>query len=312
MHPCHRSRLASVFALAIGAAAFIAPPILAQDSAEVARGEKSPVACGLSLDFPGGTAADYIAALRHAEPRANVVVLGDLDRIKMAPVQLQNADVFSALRVLDQLPPEQDGLAVKVRVDNVASSPVSPPVFVVTADIRNRGGATSSSFTTVISMADLLGEDLKPADALTAIDATLGLIQGERAPAEIKFHEQTGLLIARGSPAQVDGIRQVVAQLREREGIIQAKQRLAEATRQSQEHTERAARENSNAAGMAEDLTRQVAEWRTKAELLEKELEHARRRTSALDDELRSTLAKAQALERTVEELQSKVKEPNP
>ena len=263
----------------------------------------------LSLDFGGGSAAEYINAIRKASPNANIVVLGDLARISMAAVQLKNVDVLSALSVLDQLPSEQGTFVAKIHVNNVRSSQDMPDVYTVAAEVHDRRGVPGAMQTTVISMADLLGENLKSQDALTAIQTSLELIGDTGAPAQIKFHEETGLLICRGSPEQIESIEQVIRQLRERAGTLEVRAQNAMAEQRQANASREAVAQIAQAKEQIDALTRQVAEWRTKAELLEHTIEEHQRLVAKLDTELREAQAERNELKRDIAQLQNR-KEP--
>jgi len=295
-------------ALLAATLAFCSNHALAQVAAS--PGGQPSAASALTLDFPGGTAADYIGALRKASPNANIVVLGDLARIRMAAVQLKNVDVHSALLVLDRLPQDQGSFIAKVNVENVASSQDVPDVFTVTADIRDRGNPPGVQQTTVISMADLLGENLKSSDALTAIQTALGLIASGGEPAQIKFHEETGLLICRGSPEQIENIEQVIRQLRERAGTLDMRAQSAKAEQQQAEAMHLAADRDSKARAENEALSRQLSEWQTRAQLMENAVEEARKEMSQLKDELRALAVERDQLRRDLADLQAKSKGP--
>jgi hypothetical protein len=100
--------------LALALASLTSAPQVAHAQQPAADHADGPAT--LSLTFDGGTAMEFIAALRKATPDANIVVLGDMQRISMLPVQLTSVDVWSALRLLEQLPQAQGDLSVKVQV----------------------------------------------------------------------------------------------------------------------------------------------------------------------------------------------------
>lgn len=262
----------------------------------------------MTLDFPGGTAAEYIASLRRANPNANIVVLGELARVRMAPVQLKNVDVLSALSVLDQIPQSQGSFEAKIEVHNVASSQDVPDVYTVTAHIHERGPSPGQMQTSVISMADVLGESLKAADALTAIQTALELIGAESEPAQIKFHEETGLLIARGTPEQIETIRQVNSQLRERAGTLEMRAQNAQAAQQQSQYSalSAAARRDAEAA------QNETVQWRTKYDVLQQAMAQLQKQNADLEMELRTIRAEAEANRRALADLQSKVKDGKP
>lgn len=304
-----RSRLAPALAIAVASLSLAASPaatLAQQPAAEQANGPAT-----LSLNFAGGTAVDYVDALRKAMPNANIVVLGDLARVNMLPVQLNAVDLESALRLLDQLPQAQGDLAVKVRVENVRTSQDVPDVFAVSADVRGRIQGGGPQQTAVISMADLLGENLKPADALTAVQTALELLGTEGEPARIKFHEETGLLIARGNPDQMECIGQVMSQLRERAGTLDARQQQTKQLYDAAAKTKSLQEESGKVKEQNEMLSRELTEQRTLAEMLRNQLDDLRRQMASLEAELRQSAAERDQLMRQVAEA-ARNKEPKP
>jgi hypothetical protein len=305
----HRFPFKLVTATAVALALLVQPPaILAQaDDRAPAHGPAL-----LDLEFPGGSALDYVNAIRAAAPSANIVVLGDLARIRMAAAKLRGVDVASALRVLDALPIDQGPIAAKVGLDNVAASPDAPPVFAVTAEIKDRGPAPGVTQSAVISLADLLGENLKSEQALSAIETALSLMESAAAPAQLKFHESTALLIARGSPEQIENIRQVIAQLRERQGTLEVRAQQAAAVAAARERMESMAGQESKARQEVDVLTRRLAEEQTRSEVLQQAGVDLRKLVSDMERELRSALAERDALMREVSDLRERLQGAKP
>jgi chromosome segregation ATPase len=161
-------------------------------------------------------------------------------------------------------------------------------------------------------MADLLDENLKPEDALTAIQTALELIQGADEPAQIKFHQETGILICRGSPEQVESIQQVITQLRERAGTLRGRAQEAEIGRRNAEREQAAAAGNARMRDENETLSRQIAEWKTRAELLEHTVAEHQRLVATLENQLREMRAERDEMRRLIADLQAKAKEPTP
>ena len=241
----------------------------------------------LSLDFGGGTAADYVAAVRKVAPDANIVVMADVSSISMPPVQLKNVDVRSALRVLNSIPQDQPGRHIEV---NVATDHA---VHTISARFLTTSSVDRDS--TVMDISGLLEGQTKPADVLTAIETALQMLQGEYQPAQIKFHEATGLLIARGHPEQIGTIQRVVQQLNEKNARLRRRAEEADNAKADASKVTELAGQLEQSRRQMDDFARQGAEWKTKFDVMQAELERAR-------NEL-------QARERAIADLQRQVNE---
>jgi len=308
----------SLFTLAAASASLaLVAAVPASALPQSARTDNPPITLDLptvTLDFNGGTALDYVNAIRNANAASNIVVLGDLQRVNMAAVKLKDAPVWAALRVLEQLPSEQGDVVAKVRLQNVADNFNTSAVFTLTADVRSRKPGADADpterFTTVMSLADVVGDNLKPDDAMQALSLALALGDPDARPAEIKFHSETGLCIARGTIEQIETIRQVVTQLRERAGAIAARAQNDRAQRVAEE---RMHLENDNRVRAETDaLTRQVTTERTRAEMLQQALDERQSQLSALEQQLRTVMADRDQLMRRLAQLESQIKEGKP
>lgn len=210
-------------------AALIVVPALAQDDqatqANQPRRETPPAPLPepkpINLEFPGGTATEYINAVRKAATDVNIVTMADLSSIQVPPVSLKNVNPASAIEILQSIPQEQPGRHIEIHFrEDRPKSREQLPVFTVTANIiaNSVQGRRAGEQTTVASISDLLEGKLKAADLLTAVQTALEMLKNEAQPAQIRFHEETGLLIARGSDDQISAITMVLQQVRERAG----------------------------------------------------------------------------------------------
>lgn len=167
----------------------------------------------IKLEFPGGTAQQYIDAVRAASDDANIVVMGDLAAITMPAVKLRNVDTWAAVRILNELPQQQKNLLILVEAGITSDEPDQARVYTVRAQVT-RGSLDWKVESTVISVADVLHGEITADDLLTAVEIALEVVGKVDEPAEIKFHKETGLLIARGTGDQIAAIHEVVEQLR--------------------------------------------------------------------------------------------------
>lgn len=197
----------------------------------------------VSLSFPGGTVREYVDLLRkqlrteHAE--GNIIVKGGAADVSLPPVDLENVSLASAVELLDGHRDVDGGTRLNVR----AVRGDYAPVFILEAEKRQ--GPANEELVHVWNVRQLLSEDLKAEDMLTAIEAALSLLPTKAGAAEIRFHEATALIMARGTGDQVATIEMVVQQLRE----TQFQQDME---RQRREELERAAAMRSDAVARME------------------------------------------------------------
>jgi hypothetical protein len=162
-----------------------------------------------SIDFPGGTVADFLAAIRKAHPGANIVTSGGLDSISIPPVTLTGVSLEGVLRSLALVAQNSHGDSANLDVyfvDGVAS--VSLPAASLTIFepeepstlVWNSRTLTSSGSVTV---SDITG----------AIDTALSVFTDPKP--EVRIHEQTGILVVRGTEDQLNTVREVIDQLGE-------------------------------------------------------------------------------------------------
>lgn len=167
----------------------------------------------ISLSFSGGTVQQYVDAIRKQSGEVNVLLDEESRAILMPGVTLTSVNIPSAIELLDDRTSEADGRLVKLNVRTIhPSDPLGLPIYYVRAET---GRTAQRSNSTVISVKDLLDAGYKADDVMTAVATTIELLSDKSAKAEIRFHEQTGLLIARGAPDQIGAIHQVIDQLRE-------------------------------------------------------------------------------------------------
>lgn len=173
----------------------------------------------IDLSFPGGTVTDYVAALRKATPDANVVIAPGAGEATVPAVTLRHVTVPAALDVLRGRVRTGAGVAVEIEIVHVPSySTDERPTYAVRA--HEAGGAAGPRASThVWTVSALLGADLTSRTLLSAIETALDVVGGSKP--DVRFHEDTGLLIARGNEEQIDVITSVIDELqgarRERE-----------------------------------------------------------------------------------------------
>ncbi|MHC5024795.1 MAG: hypothetical protein ACYTGG_12975 [Planctomycetota bacterium] len=169
----------------------------------------------INLDFPGGTAAEYVEAIRKTGAPVNVVTLNDLSAVRVPPMTLKRVEIAAAVMLLQGMADRMEAPSVYLDVEQpAAASPGSTAVFTIQAQPRtNRAAPRGRAQTMVVSVRDILEAAINVEDLLTAIETALEQLRHEYEPADIKFHEATSLLICRGQPGQTDAIEQVIQQI---------------------------------------------------------------------------------------------------
>ncbi|MCH7700112.1 MAG: hypothetical protein IID37_00360 [Planctomycetes bacterium] len=185
-----------------------------------ARGQPSRSTGGVvDVEFPGGNALEYIEALRAAGNDVNIVVYSPetVASVRMTAVTLASVDLSAALELLDGRKGQRpDDRKVKLKVLLVrGNSNRGIPLYRVTYNFYDSETDDSVvEISGVWTVADLLASQMESSDILTAIETALALFTDRPKPPEMRFHEPTGLLIARGEEEQLEVIDNIIDELR--------------------------------------------------------------------------------------------------
>lgn len=286
-----RYRLAT---LALGLA--IAPPLWAQTeaAAQLAREEQraalleqaaqeqdhssyfGPV---LDTQFAGGTLGDYIEAVERAAgaDAPTVMIRGDAEGIRVAPVDLRQIHMFSAIQLLDGDHMGADNeTPYGVRSVNVGAPSGGRPAYLVTVQGygRSKPGAPERDFMVlpIRQITEALPGDppeiVIPAETvLTAVETVIAIADPEGSATEIRFHPESGLLMLAG-PSKA---------------LVAAEQVLGQITRDVEQRRDRA-RELQRAQGLTnpEQLEQQLADARAEAEMAAVRMDTAQQRSEGM------------------------------
>jgi hypothetical protein len=177
------------------------------------------------LDFPGGTPQQLLDAVQKATGhRVNAIIPEDVASLQLPALKMKHVDVaelFQALRdssrsaQVSRLP----GSPVPVTVNGYGFNPASSPVNEDTiwnfyAVIRSTASPETRtcrfySLAPYLAQPSAAGEHAgKPAKGLTVDDIMTAIetgwkMLGDTNPPTVKFHKDTGLLIAVGEPRQL-------------------------------------------------------------------------------------------------------------
>jgi hypothetical protein len=158
------------------------------------------------LNFEGGNVVEYVALIRRLVPEANIVLMPGAEQFQMPAMELRNVTVGQAAHLIQttaSVPPNarlsigRDGNVIAVHIQFGLQPAPQPRLY-----------------PTVLSLADIISEDLRAEDVLTSIEIALQLFGEDYPKANVRYHDATRLLIARGHPEQVSYIGDVVEQLR--------------------------------------------------------------------------------------------------
>lgn len=239
----------------------------------------------IDVQFDGGTASQYVATIRKAARGVNVIVASEAARVSMPPVTLKNVSIEVALRLLDGKGNETPEHFVQLKM---VSLPIfaqnEQPTFEVKANVHRSRQRVPGAYVWTIS--DLLDNDLPSTAVLSAVEMALEVV-GSRTTLDVRFHEDTGLLIAMGDVGQMETIEGVLDRLQEavHQRLQQADRaaavgRVAELEAFLKETTD----ENNGLRAEYSRLEVLHAELRRMLERREQELHETRQRLRDADD----------------------------
>jgi len=238
----------------------------------------------ITLSFPGGSVAKYVAAIRKdlnaRGEETNIILKDDVDMVTLPAMDLTNVTLESALQILHHHEQHDGNEVVRLDLDMVRGG--GAPIFVLSAQhIGPRRGSQSEEMVHVWNVSQLLANNIKADDMLTAIETALSLVRSIDEAAEIRFHEATGLVIARGTGEQVSTMDQVIEQLKDtaaRSGAEQKRQLELERAQQAQvdahalkERFEQAKVEMTQSQRERDDLVRELSMMHDRQEMMARE-----------------------------------------
>lgn len=178
----------------------------------------------VSISFPGGTVAAYVAALRAAAAPApaNIAVSEEAAGVRLPLIELDGVPIFSALRLIEAIGPQQHGRQWQVRsYGTLAPDDATVPAYTISVTptgMAPTGPAVPPQLLRTLPMREVLGDGpgaVKIETALTAIETALSMIADPASKFELKFHGESGLLFVHGSPQHVEAASSVLSQLRD-------------------------------------------------------------------------------------------------
>lgn len=182
----------------------------------------------ISLEFAGGSLAEFAAALRKAGEGVNIVMPALAAEVDLPALALSQTTVESALKSIDAVIGEDFNIRVKT-----LRSAIGKPVYAVSVySLRKQRAGTStqaaqanSSMRVVVLSLKFLTSTLpgdppdhrygltrKAETILSAVDTGLGIHSGTTKP-EFRYHEESGLLFIKGSTRELSLVREIIHNL---------------------------------------------------------------------------------------------------
>ena len=176
------------------------------------RGEGADTGAFITLKFAGGSARDYVDAVRRAAGELNVVVAREAAEVHMPAVSLTQVTPSAALDLLGGRVYIRAGRKVLLDVKHMPLyDPGEQPTYQIVARVTGRSSTTQ---THVWTLAALVDNDIPSAAVLSAVEMALDVV-GSETKLDVRFHEDTGLLIATGDDAQLHAIDEVIDRLQD-------------------------------------------------------------------------------------------------
>ncbi|MFG0330495.1 MAG: hypothetical protein ACF8PN_11425 [Phycisphaerales bacterium] len=173
----------------------------------------------LDLDWGGGSARNFVELVfeqtQEAGSPANIVVMPGVEHVQLPELHLREVSVGTALALLENREVVIDTARIILDVDYVHRD-TGEPVWLVQADSKSFVTQTAKS-TAVWSLERLLSAGLSADAILTAVETAVEMNDGQpgATPVDLRFHEDTALLIARSDHHQNTVIDEVLARLRD-------------------------------------------------------------------------------------------------
>ncbi len=193
----------------------LALPLFAQEPSAPTSPVKPPPVI-ISLSFPGGTIADFVAQVRSKEAKVNIVIAEAAKGARLPAIELRGAGLDQALEAACVV--AEGDHDIRVKDFRGAGEPVysvlaTPRQGVARGPATTIGPARESANTQVYSLNHLTADapeiGFPAAVILSSIEAATAA-GGEAVT--VRYHKESGLLILRGGP-QLHVAHQVIESL---------------------------------------------------------------------------------------------------
>jgi hypothetical protein len=214
-------------------------PVRPSTSGAIPSAENTGDLSRFDLDFRGGSPENLIGAISEAMgKKVNVVIGENAEGIRLPAVRVRNAtiaDVFSAIATTTRhdvavpVTVGMGGIAQSIQYRTVQSQflPASNPVTddTVWSFVSNEAETQELAAHATqparelrhFQLSDYLNDKLTVADITTAIRTGWEMLEIKNPP-DLKFHQETGIMIAAGEAKLIDQIPMVLQQLPRKSG----------------------------------------------------------------------------------------------
>ncbi len=291
-------------------ALFLAALITGSATAQSAR--------GVDLDFKGGSAADYVKLLLKQTDAINVTCSSGVDAVQVEPVQLRNADIASALYVIDGLRGQDGPNTVVLNVEELPrlGGQTAPVYRVQSHEIGRSRPQSLKAF--VWSFREVTEAGIEAETILSAIEAALDMFDDSTVEPQLRYHADSRLLLVRAEVQQIEVIGDVIGSI-ERDAPAHAPGDLEKQLRKAKVTGDQQATELADLRTLIERLTFEVVQAKSQTDLLRRELDSAEARRqdseSRLLDITRERVIETTQFQQLIKSLRAKIQEmqpPNP
>ncbi|MBN4060234.1 hypothetical protein JYT11_00120 [Planctomycetaceae bacterium AH-315-I19] len=155
------------------------------------------------LSFDGGTVASYVRAIQKAAGEKKIVVMPEAEALEVPRVELTGVTLYEAIDLIAHLS------RVDIFRPKGALVIRSWPSVLENSPVDKRSERVDSN---TWSVEGIMSTRLTESDLLSAIDAAITLADGET---RVRFHKETGLLMARGPESELALISKIIDKVRE-------------------------------------------------------------------------------------------------
>ncbi len=281
--------------LAAGCLALASAPLSAQEPNP--RNERQL----FDLSFRGGTVEEYAAAIRKVAPTVNIVVMPNAAIAPVPALTLQSVSVHGALNFLDGREYRIGREAIALDLSFYNAGPQYDVERVFTIGARGSVEPTQSLVMSVDPLLDAMSKQ----DLLTAVEVALELVMENRAPAVVKYHEATNILLVRGHPEQIGIVEDMLGEL-----FNAARRKQAEEHNQAEANAMGAEIQDlrSQNEGLQLQLNQsqlKLSEWDTRYSMLSDQTQSLQKRLAETDMERRQHLDLIATLQAQIAQLQN-------